>query len=437
MAHSLKHEYDEKFKAILLSKKRKPLNEIHVLNLNICSLVSRDNIIELHLAVLRAPEIIEVINLQETRGSKATIPGYTRHDSCCCMTTEFYAQIHGVATFTLDLETKDGLKLKTKKLDFVDKFLPNSTQQEQTNLNELSLIVLKVKKIRVNKNQDQRNFAYNEDLISTLFTNFYAPCAESEYASHKADLIFNNVLPAINSHVGAGKDFKENIMCCDSNAPSLKWEHYIPILKSNSNKNSNLVYKMFKKNKNLYQHVKFNTSIGSQGGSKLIDLVITTKSESVSNVINAGHIQEFSYHNGLLFTYTEELKEHTNTDQDIYPDSLAGPILADENYNERNWNVFNRTACMTNFEFIPIPNLRKRWNFGEISKHVSIYKGDNINKEIALICPYCSDSYIYTRTNSTTKHFKQHHEQEYFKNRIEQLLEKLRNNKWKIVKFEC
>ncbi len=72
MAHSLKHE---KFKAFLLSKKSKPLNEIHVLNLNICSFVSRDNIKELHLAVLRAPEFVEEINLQETRGSKAVIQG--------------------------------------------------------------------------------------------------------------------------------------------------------------------------------------------------------------------------------------------------------------------------------------------------------------------------------------------------------------------------
>jgi hypothetical protein len=437
MSHSLKHEYDEKFKAILLSKKRKPLNEINVLNLNICSLASRDNIIELHLAVLRAPEIIEVINLQETSGSKAAIPGYTRHDSS--FTTTDYKQIHGVTTFTLDLETKDGLKLLTKKLDFVEKFLPKSSLEAKKEFNELSLIVLKVKKIKVNQNQDHSNFAYNDDLRCTLITNFYAPCSESEYASQKADLIFNNVLPAINSDVGAGKEFKENIMCCDSNAPSLKWEHYIPksyIPNSKTKKNSNLVYEMFKKNTDLYQHVKFNTSIGSQGGSTLIDFVISTKRESVSNVINAGHIQEFMYHNGLLFTYTEELKEHTNTEKDIYQDSFAGTFLANENDNDRDWNVFKRAACKTYFEFIPIQNLRKKWNFGEFYKLVTIYRGDNIPKAIAFVCHYCSDSTIFANIQSITHHFKTYHEQKYFKHRIEQLLENLRKNNWKFVKFE-
>ncbi len=133
MAHSLKHE---KFKAFLLSKKSKPINEINVLNLNICSFVSRDNIIELQLAVLRALELIEENNLQKTRCSKAVIPGYTRHDSC--FMTDFFKKM---ALFTIDRETKDGLKLMTKKLEFVVKFLPKTTYKAIKDFNELSLFV--------------------------------------------------------------------------------------------------------------------------------------------------------------------------------------------------------------------------------------------------------------------------------------------------------
>ena len=90
---------------------------------------------------------------------------------------------------TLDLETNDGLKLMTEKLDCVEKFLQKSSQQEKTQLNELSIVVIKVKKIQFNDDEDRNNFSYNDDLRCTLFTNFYAPCCESDLAS-KAELIF-------------------------------------------------------------------------------------------------------------------------------------------------------------------------------------------------------------------------------------------------------
>jgi hypothetical protein len=140
----------------------------------------------------------------------------------------------------------------SEKLDFVEKFLPQASNKAKKDLNELSLIVLKVKKIRVNKNQDQSNFAYNEDLRSTLFTNFYAPCAESEYASNKAELIFVKVLPAINAHVGSNNEFVEHLMCGDSNAPYCIWNDRVPGLSFKNYKNSNLVQAMFEHNKNLF-----------------------------------------------------------------------------------------------------------------------------------------------------------------------------------------
>ncbi len=75
--------------------------------------------------------------MKKTRCSKAVIPGYTRHDSCF-MTTDFFKNM---ALFTIDRETKHGLKLMTKKLEFVVKFLPKTTYKAIKYFNELSLFV--------------------------------------------------------------------------------------------------------------------------------------------------------------------------------------------------------------------------------------------------------------------------------------------------------
>jgi len=77
--HILKINYDEIFKALLKRKKRKQLNEILTLSLNI-SLLPIETISEIHLAILRSEFVPEIIMLQETRGAKVNIPGYNRHD---------------------------------------------------------------------------------------------------------------------------------------------------------------------------------------------------------------------------------------------------------------------------------------------------------------------------------------------------------------------
>ena len=54
ISHILKDQYDEIFKEILKTKIRKPLNEILTLSLYIDSLRITDNILGLHLAILRS-----------------------------------------------------------------------------------------------------------------------------------------------------------------------------------------------------------------------------------------------------------------------------------------------------------------------------------------------------------------------------------------------
>ncbi len=425
------HEYDEIFKKIIQSKKRKPLNEMTVLSLNINSLVSKENSLELHLAVLRAPEITEVIMLQETRGAKTKIPGYTRHDGSFTTTDRW--QIHGVTTFTLDLESNDGLKLMTEKLDYVEKFLPKSSQEEKKLLNELSIVVIKVKKIQFNDDEDRNNFSYNDDHRCTLFTNFYAPCCESEFAS-KADLIFVKVLPAINAHVGSNNlcEFVEHLMCGDSNAPFCKWEERVPHLSFKNHKNSNLVQAFFDQYKNLFQHVKFNTSIGgwnSGCGSSLIDYAITTKKESISNIVNAGHIQEERYHFGLLISLkeTERTKRNENLNM-FYNRSTSSTAPA---HHLPDWTNFNKYLYNRKLRQIPLANIKEKWNFAEIFKLVRVPTSKS-PKTLRLTCHYCPKPKYFKNTDSARRHFILYHEQSYTKSKHEQLIENLIIKKWKV-----
>jgi hypothetical protein len=48
---------------------------------------------------------------------------------------------------------------------------------------------------------------------------------------------------------------------------------------------------MFENGVNLYQHVNFKTSYKLESSS-LIDLVMTTRPETIKQVTNAGHIQQ-------------------------------------------------------------------------------------------------------------------------------------------------
>jgi hypothetical protein len=82
----------------------------------------------------------------------------------------------------------------------------------------------------------------NGDLGFTLHTNFYVPHADSVYAYNFAELLFLTVLPAINANVAPNKDYKENQMCCDSNASQCDWsDKRVPRWQTEINKNSNLI----------------------------------------------------------------------------------------------------------------------------------------------------------------------------------------------------
>ncbi len=116
ISHILKHQYDEIFKAILKTKKRKPLNEILILILNIESLLKTDNIVGLHLVILRSEYVPEIIMFQETRGSKIFIPEYERHDGHF-LRTEKDRPIQGVTTLTLKQVSNDGIKLLSVKVE--------------------------------------------------------------------------------------------------------------------------------------------------------------------------------------------------------------------------------------------------------------------------------------------------------------------------------
>jgi len=236
---------------------------------------STENAQELLLVVLRSKYIIEIIMLQETRGSKVNIPGYKRYDSCWTFDSRGYP-IHGVTTFTLDIETKDGFKLLTEKID-PDDFLSKITVKEKSNLDKISIIIVKALKIKFNNKDDPTDFDFNEDQRFSLHTNFYTPRAESDFASNIAQLLFEKVLPAINAQVGQGKKYKENQMYCDSNAFNCKWTiDRVPTLVRGGDKNRNLIKKMFDKNKDLHQHVNFKTSLTPES-KNLIDLIIATR----------------------------------------------------------------------------------------------------------------------------------------------------------------
>jgi hypothetical protein len=77
----------------------------------------------------------------------------------------------------------------------------------------------------------------------------------------------------------------------------------------------------------------------------LIDLTITTRPDTIQEIINGGHIQELHYHVAILCTFTEklEIKNPTDTAKSINWNDLVKPFVCEKllKNNTRDWDKIN------------------------------------------------------------------------------------------------
>jgi hypothetical protein len=178
--------------------------------------------------------------------------------------------------------------------------------------------------------------------------------------------------------------------------------------------------------------VKFDTNIGgwnSGNGSSLIDYAITTKKESISNIVNAGHIQQEIYHFGLLISLKETESTKRNENLSEYFNKFTSSTAPAHHLPD--WTNYNKYLYNRKLRQIPLAYIKKIWNFAEIFKLVRVSTSKS-PKKLTLTCHYCPKPKYFKNTDSARSHCKLYHEQSYTKSKNEQFIENLITKKWKV-----
>jgi hypothetical protein len=245
---------------------------------------------------MRSEFIPEFILLQEFNGDKIHIPGYRLITSKTTLDS-LNSQRHGTALYVFSGALGE-YKLIFEQIDHM-KFLDrNGINEDQYSImTEISISIIRVKKVKIT----DQNGNYDDTGKYSIIANCYVPNNSSKFKGNreKAYYIMEEILPRLHQMVING-EIDELLIFGDFNAPSCQWspKERIPKIKRNDH-NSELLEKMFRKCDNFIQHVMFNTSFNLTGET-LIDLFIRASNTGEVSVIDAGNIQPYTFHRGLL-----------------------------------------------------------------------------------------------------------------------------------------
>jgi hypothetical protein len=289
--HMRDEAYDYRFTSILKKKKRLPLNQLNIITFNIGGLLRKQQIV--YESVLRSPFLLEIINFQlsgrDIFEHSFNIPGYKCiYDGRQVVTYVCFIESHNLKIF-----------FKKKEIESI----LASTEYSPEVMKKMDLLSVEVYKTEI---KNGVHFA-NTELKPVNINNVYIRpvCEDRIILKH-----FSDFIKIQNEKVSSGI-FKEAIHCGDFNTPGVAFVDQKPLkatLKGTSN--SSWLYKLFNKQKDLYQHVNFPTHNSNLIECRtILDLVCSTFKNSIINVHNGGEIRncnnQYWLHSCVCFEYYE------------------------------------------------------------------------------------------------------------------------------------
>ena len=141
--HFNHHQFEHMFRQILLLKKRLPLYETSVLNLNVDGLLR--NIPNIILGLMRPPSVVDSLTFQETKITDVSIPCYNSFYSDEVYDVNSRLQLHGSATFHCNIVSRDGTTIISEQINNLSNYQNKAMKDRIALKNSLSAVLTNYK----------------------------------------------------------------------------------------------------------------------------------------------------------------------------------------------------------------------------------------------------------------------------------------------------